>query len=697
MWTVFAALCLFGLLQVSESWLEEGLASITGNSTHFVLEAFAFSTCFSILTLGWMVFVPTLCRQRLMTAALFTGVGLLNLLHALSEPSMPLAVDRYGDMPSDFLNWIAEWASGLGLLIVFSLKNAPVKPYARTYAILPVIGAVGAIAWGVFHADGWDEAKMTAFQPYQTGSVLLLYAAAACLILYRHRVERPQSMLTIVQALIWLFVSRLEEALGPGVGDMHYLLSECLRLIGYYYLLKGVYYVLIEEPYKRQKRTEARINYLAYHDELTGLPNRRMFAERVKAEMARSAHGGTRFALLWLDLDRFKTINDSMGHSFGDQLLVAVAERISKISSKPERVFRLGGDEFTFLLSDIQDAAEAEAAAQRLVEAFVAPVRVERLDFHLTVSVGMAIYPEDGNSLDLLLQNADTAMYGAKESRNGWKRYAAEMNLKAKEKLLLENDLRIALELRQFHLAYQPLVHLEAGHLVGAEALIRWSHPQKGAIPPSDFIPLCEENGFILPLGEWVLRTACEQAKQWQEEGYPPLVMSVNLSIRQFRQHDLCERIERVLEETGLAPQWLELEITESIMADVAFATATLERLKKIGVRISIDDFGTGYSSLSYLKRFPIDKLKIDRSFVSDILTDRNDAAIVSGISAMARNLNLTVTAEGVESEGQVAFLREQRCQEAQGYFFSRPVPPSQFVALFEAERAAGDREETTA
>lgn len=697
MGTVFAALCLFGLLQVSESWLEEGLASIMGASTHFILEAFAFSTCFSILTLGWMVFVPTLCRQRLMTAALFAGVGLLNLLHALSEPGMPLAVERYGDMPSDLLNWISEWAGALGLLIVFSLKNAPVKPRARMYAIFPVIGAVGAIAWGVFHADGWDEAKMAAALPYQTASVLLLYAAGACLILYRHRVERPQSMLTIVQALIWLFVSRLEEAFGPDVGDVHYLLSECLKLIGYYYLLKGVYYVLIEEPYKRKKRTEARINYLAYHDELTGLPNRRMFAERVKAEIARCAHGGTRFALLWLDLDRFKTINDSMGHSFGDQLLVAVAERLSKFANKPERVFRLGGDEFTFLLSDIGNAAEAEAAAQRLVEAFDAPVRVERLDFHLTVSVGMAIYPEDGNSLDVLLQNADTAMYGAKESRNGWKRYAAEMNLKAKEKLLLENDLRIALELRQFHLAYQPLVHLEAGHLVGAEALIRWSHPQKGTIPPSEFIPLCEENGFILPLGEWVLRTACAQAKRWQEEGYPPLVMSVNLSIRQFRQHDLSERIEKVLEETGLAPQWLELEITESIMADVAFATATLERLKKIGVRISIDDFGTGYSSLYYLKRFPIDKLKIDRSFVSDVLTDRNDAAIVSGISAMARNLNLTVTAEGVESEGQVAFLREQRCQEAQGYFFSRPVPPSQFVALFEARRPAGDRKETTA
>ncbi len=697
MWTVFAALCLFGLLQASDTWLEDGLAPITKAPTHLLLEALAFSTCYAILTLGWMVFVPTLCRQRLMTAALFAGVGLLDMLRVMSEPGMPLASGRHGEMPSDMLSWIAQWAGALGLLIVFSMRNSPVKPRTRVYAILPTIAVAGAAAWIVFHAEGWDQAAMDAVRPYQTASVLALYAAAACAILYRHRIERPQSMLTIVQALIWLFVSRLEEAFGPNAGDIHRLLSECLKLIGYYYLLKGIYYVLIDEPYKRQKKTEARINYLAYHDELTGLPNRRMFAERVKAEMARASHAGTKFALLWLDLDRFKTINDSMGHSFGDQLLVSVAGRLSKLSTKPERVFRLGGDEFTLLLPDIGETAEAEKAAQRLVEAFESPVRVGQHDFHLTVSVGMAIYPEDGNSLDLLLQNADTAMYGAKDARNGWKRYAPEMNLKAKEKLLLENDLRIALELRQFHLAYQPLIDLEAGYLVGAEALIRWSHPQKGAIPPSDFIPLCEENGFILPLGEWVLRTACEQAKQWQDEGYPPLIMSVNLSIRQFRQHDLCERIEKVLAETGLAPQWLELEITESIMADVAYATGMLERLKKIGVRISIDDFGTGYSSLYYLKRFPIDKLKIDRSFVNDILTDRNDAAIVSGISAMARNLNLTVTAEGVESEGQVAFLREQRCQEAQGFYFSRPVPPAQFVALFEEERLSSGREETTA
>jgi diguanylate cyclase (GGDEF)-like protein len=425
---------------------------------------------------------------------------------------------------------------------------------------------------------------------------------------------------------------------------------------------------------------------------LTGLPNRRMFAERVQAEMNRTVRGGSRFALLWLDLDRFKTINDSMGHAFGDQLLIAVSERLSSIADKPEHVFRMGGDEFTWLLPSASEN-EAEEAAQRLIEAFKHPFRIGPSAFHVSVSVGIALFPDDGNSLDMLQQNADTAMYSAKTSGSGWVRYFPDMNRKAKERLLLENDLRIALELGQFRLVYQPLVELETGRLVGTEALLRWRHPQRGEIPPSEFIPLCEENGFIVPLGEWALRTACLQLKEWQNKGYPPIVMAVNLSIRQFRQHDLCERIAGLLEETGLDASLLELEITESIMADVGYASRTLERLKAIGVRISIDDFGTGYSSLHYLKRFPIDKLKIDRSFVSDVLVDRNDAAIVSGIAAMARNLNLKVTAEGVESEGQVSFLKRHNCQEAQGYYFSKPVAPETLEQLLESDMAgSGDK-----
>jgi len=613
---------------------------------------------------------------------------LLGLLHAISAPSMPLYEGAVGDTPSVLLEWIAESTGAVGLLVIFSLGNAQVKPQTRILAIIPVLVTVAVAAAFVFRAESWNVSLIDSIEPYQQILTLLCYAATIFALLYRNRVERPESMLTIVQALIWLLLAKLEKMLGSGLGSPQDLFGEGFKLIGYYFLLKGIYFVLIEEPHRRQKKAEARIQYMAYHDELTALPNRRLFSERVRSEMTQSYKDGSRFALLWLDIDRFKTINDSMGHSFGDQLLVSIAKRLTANVNSPDNVFRLGGDEFTVLLSDIRDANEAEEEAQRLVDLFDQPLRAGPSAFHITGSVGLAIYPEDGQTLDLLLQNADTAMYGAKESRNGWKRYETRMNQKARERLLLENDLRIALELGQFRLVYQPLVDLSQDHLVGVEVLLRWQHPQKGEIPPSEFIPLCEENGFILPLGEWVLRNACRQMKSWHDLGLPPIVLSVNLSIRQFRQHDLCARIEKILSETGLPPRWLELEITESIMADVTYATEMLKQLKKLGVRISIDDFGTGYSSLYYLKRFPIDKLKIDRTFVDEVLTDRNDAAIVSGISAMALSLEIKVTAEGVENEGQVAFLKELKCQEAQGYYFSKPVPPDQFQSLYELDKS---------
>lgn len=684
-WTVMAATAAFAILQVLHRQIAALLTPIGLHNAHLIAGAMSFAICFSILTLGWMMFVQTLGRLRLSTAALFAVIGVIDLLRGLSFPGMPFYRAETGMAPQMLLEWCSYGLSAVGLLVLFAIRNPGVSPRSRLVAICSVAALLAVLTSAVYRSGFSDVALLESIRPYVQASFLALYLITASMILYRNRLEKPQAMLTIVQGLIWLFFSCLESSYG--LGGWNGLFAEGFKLAGYYCLLKGIYYVSIEEPLKRQKEIEARVNYLAYRDELTGLPNRSMFAEKVKAEMNRSARDQGQFALLWLDLDRFKTINDSMGHAVGDQLLIAVANRLSTFPGKPDNVYRMGGDEFTLLLRNT-NAENAEAAAQQLVEMFREPLQIGPSAFHLSVSVGIAIYPDDGQDLIVLQQNADTAMYSAKAARNSWKRYIPEMNLKSKERLLLENDLRIALELGQFRLAYQPLIDLETRQLVGTEALLRWDHPQKGSIPPSEFIPLCEENGFILPLGEWVIRNACQQMKIWQDKGFPSIVMAVNLSIRQFRQHDLCQMIENVLEETELSAACLEIEITESIMADVNFATETLAKLKEIGVRISIDDFGTGYSSLHYLKRFPIDKLKIDRSFVNDVLTDRNDAAIVSGISAMARNLNLKVTAEGVENEGQVAFLKEQHCQEGQGYYFSKPVAPEQVETLFASNLA---------
>ena len=362
-------------------------------------------------------------------------------------------------------------------------------------------------------------------------------------------------------------------------------------------------------------------------------------------------------------------------------MLQAVSDRLRDAVGKPDRLFRMGGDEFVVLLPEIAstDQATAQKHAESLMGLFDAPFVLGEAEYHVTISLGISFYPQDGESVDVLLKNADTAMYSAKAHRNEFSSYTPEMNMKAHDRLRLESDLRRALEQEQFMLTYQPLVNLQSGKVVGVEALVRWHHPQRGLLPPGEFIPLTEENGLILPLGEWVLRAACKQNKAWQDAGLPPMMMSVNLSMRQFRQHQLAERIRTILEQIGMEPRYLELEITESMTSDVEFATETLASLKKLGVQISIDDFGTGYSSLVYLKKFPIDKLKIDRSFVSELSENGSDAAIVTTITSMAKHLKIKVTAEGVENDDQIRFLRERNCEEAQGFYFTKPIPANLF------------------
>ncbi|MBI4996998.1 MAG: EAL domain-containing protein [Rhodocyclales bacterium] len=434
-----------------------------------------------------------------------------------------------------------------------------------------------------------------------------------------------------------------------------------------------------------RKAAEERAAYLAYYDVLTGLPNRSLVQDRLQQAVVTADRAATKVALLMVDLDRFKTINDSLGHSVGDRLLIEVAKRLKLCLREGDTLCRQGGDEFLILLPDLPDADACVSHLARLTDALAQPFRVEPRELAVTVSMGIAIYPNDGPDLGTLLKKADMAMYRAKEAgRNTYRFFNEEMNDEAEERLAMHSNLRRALDAGQFVLHYQPQIEIASGRLVGAEALLRWNHPNLGLVLPGRFIPVAEESGLIVPIGEWVLREACREAASWQRQGMAGVVVAVNLSALQFKRGEIEVSVTRALDESGLDPALLELELTESILIhDTENVLATVMRLKHMGLKLSIDDFGTGYSSLAYLKRFKVDKLKIDQSFIRDLAKDPDDAAIVRAVVQMARSLGLRTIAEGVEDRHVLDHLRLYRCDEAQGYFFSRPVPAAEFVKAY--------------
>ncbi len=444
-----------------------------------------------------------------------------------------------------------------------------------------------------------------------------------------------------------------------------------------------------------RKRTEERIFRLAYHDILTGLLNRNSFKEHLAQALAQAQRHDRYVATLFLDLDRFKRINDTFGYKVGDLLLQGVAERIRegvRKGDKPARhvdsISRLGGDEFTILLPEISDIQDPAKVAKRLLEAVSRPIIIAGHEIFMTGSIGITVYPMDGQDPDTLLKNADAAMYSAKEQgRNNYQFYSEAMNASSFKRLSLENGLRKALDREEFVLHYQPMIDIHSGRIVAMEALLRWNHPELGTVSPADFIPLAEETGLIISIGEWVLNTACIYNKTLQEMGLPPKRIAVNISSVQFRSQILIETITRALKISGLDAPWLEIELTESsIMKNMEASSDILRELKQMGLRVAIDDFGTGYSSLAYLKRFPLDILKIDRSFIRDIPGDPDNEAIATAIIAMAHSLNLEVIAEGVETENQLAFMRSHECDGVQGYFFSPALPGEQMKEYLKKE-----------
>ncbi len=440
----------------------------------------------------------------------------------------------------------------------------------------------------------------------------------------------------------------------------------------------------LREEMARRQEVQSRLEYLAGHDPLTGLPNRILFSDRLDREMHIARRAGRRFALLYLDLDHFKNVNDTLGHAVGDELLKAVGKRLEGIVRDIDTVARLGGDEFAILQASIGNADDSRHLAQQLIDGLVEPFKVGGRQIFTGASVGVTIFPDDGDALDQLHRHADLAMYRAKhEGRNTYHFFDAQMNASVHRRAQVEQALHEALDSGQISLAYQPQINLATGLVSGAEALMRWNHPEHGTLSPGEFIPIAESSGMITELGTWALREACRQAIRWNEAGLSNLTIAVNVAVAQFKSSDVPKIVAEVLAETGLPPAQLELEITESgVMQDITDANAILRALRDIGVKLAIDDFGTGYSSLSYLRSMPVDRLKIDRSFITDAPEDQDAASIATTIVNLAQNLRLEVIAEGVETEAHARFVKDIGCDTAQGYYYGMPGTAEELIRL---------------
>lgn len=552
-------------------------------------------------------------------------------------------------------------------------------------AALILMGVLTALA-GQALSPAFSDLSVRLFIRNLIAAVLLLIAALGIL-----RKDAPRKIISfglLRTSLLLYGLERLHYSgislaslLGRGqaayatyLGFVDFVLQALIAL--------GMVACLLEDERQAAAQATVEIEHLAYHDALTGLPNRALFIDRLIVAIAQASRYQQCFAVFFLDLDRFKEVNDSLGHSTGDMMLKGVAERIRRCLREGDTVARFGGDEFTLLVHKIDQIEDAAKIAQKIISTLRVPLEIADRELFATTSIGISMYPNDGADAETLVRNADTAMYRAKEQgRDNYQLYAPTMNARALERLALENMLRKALSHGELIVYYQPLVELETKRIDGVEALLRWQHPELGLLLPAHFISVAEISGLIVPIGDWVLRTACRQARLWQKQTGIDLVVSVNLSARQFQQPDLVSCVKAALEESGLPPRSLELEITESSAMQSAENTIhTLREIKKLGARIAMDDFGTGYSSLSYLKRFPIDTLKLDQSFVRELSTDPEDAAIAAAIISMAHTLALTVVAEGVETEEQLSFLREQGCDRIQGYLFSAPLSATELT-----------------
>lgn len=679
-YTFFVFLIILACEAVEVFFYSFGAHSRWASILSLLTACFAVTACLTVYFHATPLFDRRIGSYSKRMVKLMGAAGAIELLYLLTNLHRFLTSTVPGRPGTEWLLSLAALVYSCGLVLLFALPNRPGRmPSRLLYFGLPLSALALAgllfLVRGELAAAHWNNVELAL-------AILALAAAVygAINLFGRYRRLHFKALWIAVQSLGFVAVGQVLLLQAVGSSGIPLLIASGLHVLAYVILVSQGLRLAIAEPLREQREAEERIEFLAYNDDLTGLPNRRSLHAKLNVHLEKAYIDKT--ALMVLNINRFKTINDSFGYEAGDRLLGIVSETLQSRLKGQEEVFRTGGDEFAVMMPE-SGGDEALRRAHVLLEEFERPVSVGGMEHYVVLSAGIAVYPDDGHAADELLQSADAAVHLAKEQGAEVKRFCKGMTKMAREKLILESDLRKGLERGEFFLEYQPKISVENGEVLGMEALVRWNHPTRGAVSPGEFIPQAEECGLIVPLGEWVLHEACRQNKEWQDKGYAPLCMSINLSIRQFRQPRLAEQIGHMLERIGLDPHYVELEITESMTVDKDAAFEQLKRFKQLGLHISIDDFGTGYSSLHYLKNMPIDRLKIDRSFVSEVMSGESDAAIVSTIASMAHHLKLKVTAEGVENEEQLAFLRSQNCHEAQGFLFSRPVPAASFESLF--------------
>jgi diguanylate cyclase (GGDEF)-like protein len=616
----------------------------------------------------------------------FLAVALFDTLHVLSFAGMPDLITP-NSTHKTILFWLGgRFMAGVGLLAYVLIPEAPVmRASVRRGVVIGVLLGVGAIAYVFLTSPQAVPATFVAghgLTPFKIGlewGVFGLYLASAVLLYMRRNRVANCDVESLLIALLLAAASELFFVIYREVNSTANLLGHTYKVFAYYFLYRAIYADSVSRPFRQMR-------HILTHDDLTGLPNRTAFNEQLNRSVVRARRGQVPGAILLLDLDHFQNVNDTLGHELGDLLLVAVARRIR--AGLPDTAFiaRFSGDEFVILLEDASEE-RAKEIGQTVLQAMAREFDIGDDRLGISASLGIVTYPTDDESASVLMRYADLALHRAKSyGRNCFVVFSRDLSEELQRRVLLEARLKHALERKELALHYQPKQEILSGRVVGWEALLRWQSPELGKVSPEEFIPVAEQSGLILPIGDWVLREACRQMRDWQSQGLTVGTMAVNLSTRQFRQTDLAEEISAALRDTGMAPGDLELELTESaIMDNLAAAASVLAELEQLGIRIAVDDFGTGYSSLSYLKSFPIHCLKIDRSFIRDIPGDENDTAIVRTIIALARSLGLTVVAEGVETDAQLAYLRANHCDQVQGFLFSRPLPPDDCVNLMRA------------